>query len=101
LRFLLREGSGGEGRFQGGEGVIRELQFLKPATGSILSERRVYEPYGVHGGGPGKRGQNSLKKADGTLIAQGSRAILNLEAGDSIIIETPGGGGWGTKEEGL
>ncbi len=94
-RFSLRKNSGGKGKFPGGDGIIREIKFLKPATVSILSERRVYAPYGAKGGEPGKRGRNLHKKADGRVNVLGHRELLEADEGDSIIIETPGGGGYG------
>lgn len=94
-RFTLRKDSGGSGHFRGGDGVIREIEFLKPATVSILSERRVFQPYGLKGGGPGKRGINLLRKATGETLILGHRCILRVSAMDSIVIETPGGGGYG------
>jgi N-methylhydantoinase B/oxoprolinase/acetone carboxylase alpha subunit len=94
-QFILRKESGGKGTYQGGDGVIREIQFLKPASVSILSERRVYAPYGMKGGCSGKRGFNFHKKADGRTIPLGHREVLKVETGDSVIIETPGGGGYG------
>ena len=69
--------------------------YLKPATVSIISERRNYEPYGLNGGENGKCGINLLKKANGEIISLSHRVVLNLDAGDSIIIKTPGGGGFG------
>jgi N-methylhydantoinase B/oxoprolinase/acetone carboxylase alpha subunit len=97
--FALRKGSGGRGRFPGGDGVIRQLRFLRPATVSILSERRVYSPYGMAGGGEGKRGMNLIKKADGTTETLGSREVLPAGRNDLIVIETPGGGGYGKPEK--
>jgi len=94
-QFTLRKGSGGKGQFTGGDGVIRELKYLKPATVSIISERRKYEPYGINGGGPGKTGANFIRKRDGTLIKLKHREVLKIEINESIIIETPGGGGYG------
>jgi 5-oxoprolinase (ATP-hydrolysing) len=93
--FRLRRDSAGAGKFPGGEGVIREIRFLRPATVSILSERRIYPPYGVRGGGEGKRGVNLHVKADGTIVPLGHRAALRADKNDTIIIKTPGGGGWG------
>ncbi len=93
--FTLREGSGGRGRWPGGEGVIREIEFLKPATLSILSERRNVPPYGMDGGEPGRPGVNRLRHADGKEEVLPHRKVLRLRAGDSIRIETPGGGGFG------
>ena len=96
-QFTLRRNSGGEGKFNGGNGVIREIRFLKPATVSILSERRVFAPYGVQGGTPGGKGLNIYKKADGTIILLTHREALEVEKNDAIIIKTPGGGGFGKK----
>jgi 5-oxoprolinase (ATP-hydrolysing) len=95
-RFCLRKNSGGRGKFSGGDGVIREIRFLKPATVSVLSERRVYAPYGAKGADPGKRGRNLYKKADGRTTVLGHRETFRADGGDSIIIETPGGGGYGS-----
>jgi 5-oxoprolinase (ATP-hydrolysing) len=94
-RFTLRKHSGGKGKFPGGDGVIREIKFLKPATVSILSERRVYGPYGIKGGEAGAKGLNLLRKANGERSALGHREVLKVDKDDSIIIETPGGGGYG------
>ncbi|OGW36816.1 MAG: hypothetical protein A2Y97_06085 [Nitrospirae bacterium RBG_13_39_12] len=94
-RFTLRRGSGGKGLYPGGDGVIRELKFLKPATVTIISERRNYEPYGMNGGENGEKGVNLLKKSEGKIIKLPHRIELKVEPGDSIIIETPGGGGFG------
>jgi N-methylhydantoinase B/oxoprolinase/acetone carboxylase alpha subunit len=96
-RFSLRKGSGGRGLFRGGDGVVREIRFLKPATVSILSERRVYAPYGLRGGRAGERGVNLHKKEAGETSVLGHRCLLSVGAGDSIIIETPGGGGYGAE----
>lgn len=93
--FKIRRGSGGEGRFKGGDGVIREIRFLKPAIVSILSERRVYAPYGMKGGKEGSRGLNIHKKANGESRILSHREALRVNKGDSIVIETPGGGGYG------
>ena len=94
-RFSLRKKSGGKGTFCGGDGVIREITFLKPATVSILSERRVFEPYGIKGGGPGQKGLNLRKKPDGSTQILGHREVLRMDKNDSVVIETPGGGGYG------
>ncbi len=96
-QFTERENSGGKGRFAGGDGVVREIKFLKPATVSILSERRVYAPYGMEGGAAGLKGINILKKADGSTKELGHREVLHLDKDDSVIIESPGGGGFGCK----
>ncbi len=97
-RFMLRKGSGGVGKHPGGDGVVREIRFLRPAQVSIISERRKTSPYGIENGQPGKRGRNVLKHTDGTEEQLGHRVSLKLAPGESIIIETPGGGGWGEAE---
>jgi len=96
MAFTLRKGSGGVGKFPGGDGILRKIRFLKPSTVSILSERRVFPPYGMAGGGPGRRGVNQLLKQDGSLFDLPHRVVVRLEAGDSVILRTPGGGGYGT-----
>jgi 5-oxoprolinase (ATP-hydrolysing) len=94
-QFTMRRGSGGRGEFPGGEGVIREMKFIKPATVSIISERRKTAPYGSNGGRPGKKGVNYHKKANGHIEKLGHREVIDMKIGDSVIIETPGGGGYG------
>jgi N-methylhydantoinase B len=89
-RYALRQGSGGPGRWRGGEGVVRELELLQPAEASILSERRRHAPMGASGGGAGTCGRNRLNGAP--LPA---KANVRLECGDVLEIHTPGGGGWG------
>ncbi|OGD10827.1 MAG: hypothetical protein A2Y86_03555 [Candidatus Aminicenantes bacterium RBG_13_62_12] len=94
LRYRLRPRSGGRGRFNGGDGIVREFEFLAPGRVNILSERRKFAPYGLRGGSPGKRGRNTLVRA-GRKIDLGSKASIRVEKGDRLIIETPGGGGYG------
>ena len=94
-QFKLRKGSGGKGHQKGGDGVVRELKFLKPAKVTIISERRNYPPYGMAGGGPGKRGMNYFKGKHGKRSKLPHRAEINVKANDVIRIETPGGGGFG------
>lgn len=96
-QYALRSNSGGKGRYQGGDGLIRRLRFLAPADVTITSERRSHAPYGLNGGEAGRAGKNSLIR-NGQRSAAGGKASLRLEAGDVIIIETPGGGGWGQAE---
>jgi 5-oxoprolinase (ATP-hydrolysing) len=97
--FSLREGSGGEGRHSGGEGTVRDIEFRVPVQCSILSERRSRGPYGMEGGADGMRGRNSIIKKDETaekaVISLGGKATVRLEKGDRIVVESPGGGGWG------
>lgn len=98
-RYEIRRGSGGLGKWDGGNGTIREIEARIPLKFSILSDRRVYQPYGMNGGQPGKQGENYVYKFNGagTLekINLGGKAIVNLIAGETIQINTPGGGGWG------
>jgi N-methylhydantoinase B/oxoprolinase/acetone carboxylase alpha subunit len=94
----FRRGSGGKGEKQGGDGVIRQIRFLKPASVSLLSERRNYAPYGMAGGENGQKGRNSIIKKDGSKVELPSRIQLQMETGDLLSIETPGGGGFGKKQ---
>jgi 5-oxoprolinase (ATP-hydrolysing) len=93
--FALRRGSGGAGRWPGGDGLVRELEFTAPVTASILSERRATAPFGLAGGAPGARGRNLCLRADGRTEVLPGRATVALAPGDRLRIETPGGGGWG------
>jgi len=95
VRFSLRRGSGGDGRMRGGDGLVREILFKRPAEVTIISERRVSTPYGMDGGGCGRSGENLVRGADGEIRRLGHRAFVRLDAGESIIIKTPGGGGFG------
>ncbi|MEM9727221.1 MAG: hydantoinase B/oxoprolinase family protein [Myxococcota bacterium] len=89
-RFSVREASGGEGAHRGGNGLVREIEFHEPMRVSVLSERRVLPPYGMRGGGSGARGMNLL---NGKELSH--RVSVDVEPGDVLRIETPGGGGWG------
>lgn len=93
--FSIRRGSGGGGRYRGGDGVVRRLRFLVPCRVSILSERRQVAPYGLAGGGDGATGENLLIRADGTEERLGGRASVSVSLGDQLVVRTPGGGGWG------
>jgi len=94
--FRLRAGSGGAGRWRGGDGVVRELEFLRPLAAGILSERRALAPFGLAGGGPGAKGLNLLVRAgSGRTVSLGGKATVAVAAGDRIIIHTPGAGGYG------
>ncbi len=96
--FALRRGSGGRGRFRGGDGLVRELEFTAPVEVSLLTERRTRPPYGAHGGEPGAVGRNTRIRRDGQLEALPGRAHVAFAAGERLRIETPGGGGWGKPE---
>ena len=95
--FSIRPNSGGEGRYRGGDGLVREVEFLEPLNVAILSERRVYAPYGLEGGQPGERGLNLFIRKDGCPLNMGSKNEIRAEAGDRFRIQTPGGGGFGEK----
>ncbi|MEX2139793.1 MAG: hydantoinase B/oxoprolinase family protein, partial [Pirellulales bacterium] len=93
--FSIRRGSGGAGKNRGGDGVVRRIEFLKPLTVSVVSQRRgPYPPYGLQGGAPGALGSNKLTRADGRIERLGSAAQFTVQPGDVLAIETPGGGGW-------
>ncbi|XP_064599058.1 5-oxoprolinase-like [Liolophura sinensis] len=98
-RFELNPGTGGKGRYHGGDGVVREMLFRKPLTLSILSERRVFQPYGMHGGAPGRSGLNLVCHKDGRIINVGAKASIPVNTGDCFHLESPGGGGWGEFKE--
>ena len=95
-RFALRPNSGGKGKFKGGDGVIREIEFRSPVKVSLLTERRSMAPYGLEGGEPGERGVNLFtRKADGVTVNVGGKCLLSAERGDLLTLLTPGGGGYG------
>ena len=94
--YRLRKGSGGPGKHRGGDGVIREIETLVPARMSMLADRRKRGPYGLQGGDDGKPGTNVIVRG-GRIKKIAAKGSLELEAGDRIRIETPGGGGWGKK----
>lgn len=90
--FAIRRGSGGTGRYKGGDGVIRRIRFLESMTASILSNRRRVAPCGLKGGGNGATGRNYVARADGAVVELSARASLSMTSGDVFVIETPGGG---------
>ena len=94
-RFEIRTGSGGDGEFRGGDGVIRELESLRAMRGAILSNRRVVAPFGLAGGDDGATGDNYIIRATGSVEPLRAAAEFELGSGDRIVIETPGGGGYG------
>ena len=93
--FAIRRGSGGSGTWKGGDGIRRELTFLAPVSLSIISQHRVERPYGLHGGEEGSPGQQVVIRSDGSREELGSTDGREMQPGDRIVIETPGGGGWG------
>lgn len=103
-RFTLRDGSGGAGVHAGGDGVVREIEFLEPVQCSILSERRVHRPYGMEGGAPGETGLNlwitrDEETGEERTVNLGGKNTVKVKRGDRIVVMTPGGGAWGRKEE--
>lgn len=91
LKFLVNRNTGGRGKYNGGDGLIRELLFRKNLVLSVLTERRVFAPYGLQGGDPGKKGKNILYKSGFHPINLGSKATYKVKPGDIFHIETPGG----------
>ncbi len=96
--FSIMKGSGGRGRFTGGNGVRRIIRFNEPMTVSIISEHRKVPPLGICGGGPGALGRNTIIRKDGTHIPLDGCGSMEVDEGDLIRIETPGGGGFGRME---
>jgi N-methylhydantoinase B len=96
-RYSLRRGSGGAGRWRGGDGIVREIEFLAPAQIGLLSERREFRPYGLAGGEEGAAGRNEINK-DGKWRILAAKCSPRVPAGARLRILTPGGGGWGKKQ---
>jgi 5-oxoprolinase (ATP-hydrolysing) len=94
-RFAIRRGSAGEGRWSGGDGVVRKVVFREPMTAAILSDRRSVAPHGLDGGGAAAVGVNRVERADGTVESLSATAAVEMAPGDAFVIETPGGGGFG------
>jgi 5-oxoprolinase (ATP-hydrolysing) len=95
VRFAIRRGSGGAGRWRGGDGVIREVEFLEPMQAAILANRRRVPPAGLAGGAPGACGRSYVLRCGGRVEELDSTAAVEIAAGDRFVIETPGGGGYG------
>jgi 5-oxoprolinase (ATP-hydrolysing) len=93
--FAIRPGSGGAGRWHGGDGAIRKVRFREGMTAGILANRRRVPPFGLAGGGAGALGRSWVERADGRIEELGSTASAEMAAGDAFVIETPGGGGYG------
>ncbi|WP_334188102.1 hydantoinase B/oxoprolinase family protein [Noviherbaspirillum sp.] len=96
--YEINPGSGGRGKWHGGNGGIRRVRFLEKMTASILSNNRIVPPFGAAGGEPGRCGRNYVVRADGRCEELGFVASTNVEPGDVFVIETPGGGGYGAEE---
>ena len=98
-RYGIRRGSGGEGRFEGGAGVVRSYRFGSGATVTVMTERRTSGPWGLAGGQGGRPGVNLLIRADGTEEKLDAKQVVEVEPGDRLEMKTPGGGGWGSRNE--
>jgi 5-oxoprolinase (ATP-hydrolysing) len=94
-RFEIRRGSGGRGRWRGGDGALRAVRFLEPMTAAILSGHRLVQPHGMAGGEPGAAGRNYVLRADGRRDELGPFDQTEMAAGDVFVCESPGGGGYG------
>ncbi|MBO9641679.1 MAG: hydantoinase B/oxoprolinase family protein, partial [Pseudacidovorax sp.] len=97
--YRIRPGSGGLGRWRGGDGAVRRVRFLEQMTASILSNNRRVAPFGAAGGAPGAVGRNAVQRRDGQVVELGAGATTQVEPGDVFVIETPGGGGFGPQSE--
>ena len=98
--YGIRSGSGGAGKHCGGDGIVREICLLAPATVSLLSERRTFGPFGLRGGQAGMTGCNTLIGSDGEERELAGKGTWQMQCGDAIRLETPGGGGWGEETMG-
>jgi len=96
--FSVRADSGGDGRWRGGDGAVRRIRFDEPMRVSLLSTHRRVAPYGLDGGGEGATGAARIERADGTVIELAATDAADVEAGDVLVVETPGGGGYGAPD---
>jgi 5-oxoprolinase (ATP-hydrolysing) len=97
--FSIRRGSGGKGVHNGGDGVVRTVTFLEPMRANILADRRRVPPSGLKGGGDGLPGRNWVERTDGTVEMLTATESADVGPGDRFVIETPGGGGFGSADE--
>jgi 5-oxoprolinase (ATP-hydrolysing) len=93
--FAIRRGSGGAGRWRGGDGAVRRIRFREPMTVSTLSSHRRVPPYGLAGGSPGTLGANHVRRTDGSVVRMAGCDSVDVRPGDVLVVETPGGGGYG------
>lgn len=93
--YSIRKNSGGNGKFRGGDGIIREYKFLQDAEVNLITERRNHAPWGINGGEDGEKGNNILKKYNNEIVRLPAKCSLTVKKNEIIRIETPGGGGWG------
>ncbi|MBV8481568.1 MAG: hydantoinase B/oxoprolinase family protein [Verrucomicrobia bacterium] len=97
--FQIRQHSGGAGRWGGGDGIVRKLRFREPMQVVILANHRIVPPFGLDGGDAGKVGRTSILRKDGSVEVLSSSDQRDVAAGDAIVVETPGGGGWGVSSK--
>ncbi len=93
--FSIRHGSGGAGRWQGGDGIVRRLRFLEEMTATVLSSHRQVPPHGAAGGSPGQTGENHVERKDGSIVPLRGNDQALMSPGDIFVMQTPGGGGYG------
>src|SRR5439155_25881636 len=98
--FAIRPGGGGAGRWRGGDGAVRRIRFREAMTVSTLSGHRRVPPYGLAGGSPGALGANRVHRADGEIVALAGADSVDVAADDVLVVETPGGGGYGPPDQG-
>jgi 5-oxoprolinase (ATP-hydrolysing) len=94
-QFAIRRGSGGQGAYHGGDGVVRAVTFLEQLRANILANRRRVPPAGIKGGADAEAGRNWVERRDGTVEMLAATAYAEVQPGDRFVIETPGGGGFG------
>jgi 5-oxoprolinase (ATP-hydrolysing) len=94
--FSIRRGSGGKGAWRGGDGVVREFEFLEPLTVSLLTQHRTTQPYGLSNGQSGASGKQTLIREDGSTEEIAPSATFTVKRGERVRIETPGGGAFGS-----
>jgi 5-oxoprolinase (ATP-hydrolysing) len=99
-RFAVRRGSGGAGAHRGGDGAVRQIRFLAPMSLSILSQHRGQGPPGMAGGLPGAPGRQVIRRAGGAQETLAAVDAAGVGPGDTLVLETPGGGGWGRLHSG-
>ncbi len=96
-RYEVRRGSGGAGRWWGGDGITRAVELLAPAAVTLLTERRRFAPYGLAGGRAGQPGRNQVTRTTGEIVELPGKVTLAAAAGEVVSVHTPGGGGWGSE----
>jgi 5-oxoprolinase (ATP-hydrolysing) len=96
--YAIRSGSGGAGRWRGGDGGIRRIRFLEAMTASILSNGRCHGAFGMSGGEAGAVGENWIERGDGRIERLHHLAEVDMQPGDTFVVCTPGGGGYGAPE---